>query len=126
MLYDQIPVPLKKEYHSRIAEKLASSNQSLKQIPVSDLAYHYAQAGNKEKSVKFTLAAGKDALARFSNKEALKHFTYVLQTISEDAGYTNEKANALEGLGEAFFASSMFKEATKTFEQLGDIATRRC
>ena len=123
MLYHQIPSPLKKEYHSRIAEKLESSKQSLKQFPVSDLAYHFAQAGNKEKSVKYALAAGKDDLARFSNKEALKHFTHVLQFVSEDSEYTNEKAIALEGLGEAFFGNSMFKEATRTFEQLSDITT---
>lgn len=123
MLYDQISAPLKKEYHSRIAEKLETSKQTLRGISDSDLAYHYTQAGNKEKSVKYALAAGKDALAKFSNKEALKHFTYVLQITSEDPEYLNEKTTSLEGLGEAFFANSMFKEATRTFEQLSDLAT---
>jgi len=124
MLYNQVSAPLKKEYHSRIADKLENLTLTLsKHIPVSDLAYHYAQAGNIEKSVKYALAAGKDSLLRFSNKEALEHYGYVLKIISEDPEYADEKAVALEGLGEAFFASSMFKEATKTFEQLGDIAT---
>lgn len=124
MLYDQISVPLKKEYHSRIADKLESLTLELtKHIPVSDLAYHYSQAGNVEKSVRYSLAAGKDSLLRFSNKEALAHYSYVLRTISEDPEYLHEKVAALEGLGEAFFAASMFKEATRTFVQLGDVST---
>jgi pentatricopeptide repeat protein len=123
MLYDQISAPLRKEYHSRIGDRLESLSLNSKQIPVSDLAFHYARAGNKEKSVKYSLAAGQDALAKWSNKEALKHFAYVLQTISEDPEYANERAMALEGLGEAFFSNSMFKEAIKTFEQLSEITT---
>lgn len=123
MLYDNIPPLLKKEYHSRIAVKLENSTQNVKALPVSDLAYHYAEAGNKEKSIKYAIVAGKDALARFSNKEALKHFTYVLKGIGEGQEYEEEKLIALEGLGDTYFASSMFKEAAKTFEQLGGMST---
>jgi tetratricopeptide (TPR) repeat protein len=123
MLYDQISAPLKKEYHSRIGEILESLSVNSKQIPVSDLAFHYAQAGNKEKSVKYSLAAGQEALAKWSNKEAIKHFAYIMHTISEDPEYTNERVMALEGLGEAFFSNSMFKEAIKTYEQLSEITT---
>ena len=123
MLYDKIPSLLKKEYHLRIGNKIESSSQIGKDLPVSDLAYHFAQAGDKNKSVKYALAAGKDALAKFSNKEALKHFTFAMQIISEFSQNAAETATALEGLGEAFFANSMFKEATKTFEQLSSIET---
>jgi predicted ATPase len=123
MLYDKIPSLMKKEYHLRIGNKIESYNQIGKELPVSDLAYHFAQAGDKNKSVKYALAAGKDALAKFSNKEALKHFTFAVQIISEFSQNASETATALEGLGEAFFANSMFKEATRTFEQLSSIET---
>ena len=123
LLYDQIPNLLKKEYHLRIAQKLEASTKNSKEITVGDLAYHYAQAGNKAKSIHFSIAAGNFALARFSNKEALKHFTYALNIISEDSEHLSEKKAALEGLGEAFFANSMFEEAAKKFEQLSDIGT---
>jgi hypothetical protein len=52
-----------------------------------------------------------------------KHFTCVIQTISEDPGYAKEKEIALEGLGEAYLGSSMLKEAIRTFEQLSNSAT---
>ncbi len=122
LLYDQIPNLLKKEYHLRIAERLEASTQNVEEINVADLAYHYAQAGDKTKSIKFAIAAGNIALAKFSSREALKHFTYALQMISEDSNLSEKKV-ALEGLGEAFFANCMFEEAVKAFEQLSDIGT---
>ena len=121
LLSERIPLLLKKEYHSRIAEKLESFGQSLLEFPVGDLAYHYSQAGNKEKSIKYSLAAGKDALARFSNLEAIKYFTYVNQNISEIDKNFNDKITALEGLGDGFQANMMFKEAAKTFEDLANL-----
>jgi tetratricopeptide (TPR) repeat protein len=123
MLYDRIPTVLKKEYHSRIADKLENSAQTIKETPVSDLAYHYSEAGNKTKAIKYTLAAGKNALARFSNKEAIKHFMYILQSIDEEQNYAEERRIALEGLGEAYFACSMFKEAAMSFEKLRSFTT---
>ncbi len=123
MLYSQISTPLRKEYHSRIAENLENLRKSSKKIQIGEIAYHYIQAGNKEKSTQYALEAGKDALARFSNKEALRHFNYVLQSVEEDPEYANDKSAALEGLGEALFANSMFREATRSFEQLAGITT---
>ena len=123
VLYEEIRLPLRIGYHNRIAERIESRDQLLKNVHASDLAYHYTQAGNLEKAIKYSLVAGKEALAGFSNAEALKHFTYILQAISEKSEYKNERETALEGLAESFFSMSRFKEAIETFEQLSNIAT---
>ena len=73
-IYEEISPPLKKGYHARIAEKMEAKSKDPKDLPVNDLAYHYAQAGNKEKAVEYSLAAGEDALARFSNAEAIRQY----------------------------------------------------
>jgi tetratricopeptide (TPR) repeat protein len=122
VLYEEILLPLKKGYHERIAEKIESASGKTKILPVSDLAYHYIQAGNKEKSVPFALRAGVEALTRFSNAEAIKYFTYVLQNAAESAAdKVEEKLAAMEGLGDAYYAAMMFKEAGKTYEELEEI-----
>ena len=113
-LYEELSLPLKRGYHERIAEKLESTKGSV--LPLSDLAFHFAQAGNKEKALKYTLAAAKDELARFSNQQAIQHFTYVLQNIQE--GDAEERRMALEGLGDAYTAISMYADAIKTFNAL--------
>ena len=112
-LYEEIPLPLKKGYHARVAEKLEASANDGK-LPLSKLAYHYAQAGNQEKALEYSIAAGKEALARFSNSEAIAHFKYVLEAVGEAPERADQKLVALEGLGDAYSANSMFKEAAKT------------
>lgn len=123
MLYDEIPPLLRKEYHSRIAQKIETLSQDNKKLPASDLAYHYIQAENEEKATKYSILAGKDALRRFSNAEAIKHFTHAVQSTGESTENINERIIALEGLGDALQANNMFKEARKTFELLSSIGT---
>lgn len=122
-LYEEISPPLRRGYHARIAEQLETIGKDSNKLRINDLAFHCYHAGDKEKAVKYALAAGNNALERFSNGEAIKHFSQVLQLIGEGATYFDERIGALEGLGDAFFAKSMFKEATKTFEELANITT---
>ena len=121
-LYEEIPLPLKKGYHARIAERMENINKSGR-LPLGDLAYHYAQAGNETKAVKYSLAAGQDSLARWSNSEAIKQFNYVLQLVGEGSEHYSERISALEGLGDAYYANSMYQQAIKTFELLSNIGT---
>ncbi len=116
-LYEEISPPLRKVYHGRVAEKMETGWKGQK-LPVSDLAYHFAQAGNREKAVKYALAAGEEALALFCGAEAIKHFRYVLDVTAEATEYANERTIALEGLGDGLFARARCGEAVKVFEQL--------
>ena len=116
-IYEEIASPLKKGYHRRVAEKIASSSKDNK-LPFSEVAYHYAQAGDEEKAVKFALDAGQDALERFSNAEAIKHFTYVMEKAHGTTENAEMRRVALEGLGDAFFANCMYNKALEVFERL--------
>ncbi len=122
-LYEEISLPLRRGYHARIAEKIENAINSDKGFSFSDLAYHYAQAGNKEKSIKYAIEAGQEALAKFSNPEAINHFKYVVQTIGNIHGYSNEKEVALEGLGDAYHANCMNQEAAKIYRNLANFLT---
>ena len=119
IVYRSIAKPLREAYHNRLAEKIEAAKSTLM---LSDLAYHYAQAKNKEKAIKYSLAAGKDELKKCSNIEAIKHFTFVLQTEEQDTKRTNIKEKALEGLGDACYASGLFQKATRSFEELSNTA----
>jgi KaiC/GvpD/RAD55 family RecA-like ATPase/tetratricopeptide (TPR) repeat protein len=118
-LYEELAAPLKRGYHSKIAEKLESIKKET--LPLSDIFYHYAQAGNKEKAVEYALAAGKDELAKYSNTQAINHFQYVLQKVVD--GQDQEKWAALEGLGDAYAANCVYGEAIKTFDELSTLAS---
>jgi tetratricopeptide (TPR) repeat protein len=120
VLYEEILLPLKKGYHERVAERLESLNHDAKKLPITDLAYHYTQAGNKAKSIEYNLLAGKAALSRFGNTEAIRHFRYVVENTAELPDYLNERTNALEGLGSALVESGLQSESIQIFEQLYD------
>ncbi len=119
-IYDDISPALKKGYHGKVANILESTSED-GELPLSDLAYQFAQAGNKSKAVKYALAAGQDALAKWSNGEAIKHFTFVVQTIGENSQHSQEKTIALEGLGDAYYANNNLKQAIITYEQAAGI-----
>ena len=123
VLYQEISSPLKRGYHEAVAEQIENASKGSEEIPLSDLAFHYIQAGNKEKSVKYSLAAGQEALARFSNMEAINHFKYVLGLVEKTDGLATEKSVALEGLGDGYYANCLFQDAVKTFEELAKSET---
>jgi KaiC/GvpD/RAD55 family RecA-like ATPase/tetratricopeptide (TPR) repeat protein len=119
---EEIPSPLRRGYHAKIAERLENTSHQGKP-PFSDIAYHYAQAGNKEEAAKYALAAGQDALARWSNQEAIKHFIYVVQNISETSENAESRRIAQEGLGDAYYANCMYEEAARIFESIANSET---
>lgn len=114
-IYDGISPLQRRVFHVKVAEKLVEIG-TVGMMPLSDLAYHYAQAGNNEKAIGYALAAAKDELARWSNAEAIMHFEYVLRNIP--AGHSETRVTALEGLGDAYAASYMYGEALKTYDKL--------
>ncbi|HYA77415.1 MAG TPA: AAA family ATPase [Verrucomicrobiae bacterium] len=119
IIYESLSQPLKQEYHKRIAETL--ENTKGKTLPLSELSHHYAQAGNRGKAIEYALEAGREALLKWSNSEAIKHFEYALENLPKER--KKEKLTALEGLGDAYFENNMFKQATKTFEDLSNNQT---
>ena len=117
VLYEEISLPLKKEYHLRVAEKLEALKSGDAAVTFGDLAYHYVNSGNRQKAIKYSLESGKNALVRFSNAEAIKHFNYVLDMIG-DSNICVERAAALEGLGDAYDANMQLEEAIKIYRNL--------
>jgi len=118
-IYDELSSALKKAYHAKVADTLETATVEGKRS-LSDLAYHFAKAGNREKAVKFALIAGQNALARWSNTEAIENFSFVVEATDGDSQRNAERESAIEGLGDAYYASSLYKEASRFFVQLAD------
>jgi tetratricopeptide (TPR) repeat protein len=119
VLYGEIPLSLRREYHAKVAEAIEATMDP-RNIPVNELAYHYARAENSEKALRFTISAGEDALAKYSNEEATNYFTFALQTVQDIPELINEKNKALEGLGDALQAKGLFENAGEIYERLAN------
>jgi tetratricopeptide (TPR) repeat protein len=118
-IYGDTSLALKRSYHAKVAQSLESKSEKLS---LNDLAYHFAQGENIDKAVKYALAAGQDALAKWSNEEAIKQFMFVVLTIGENPRQTQMRLVALEGLGDAYYANNNFQQAITTFQQVADSA----
>jgi tetratricopeptide (TPR) repeat protein len=118
-IYGEISPVLRKMYHGKVAERLEKMRKS-GDLLASDLAYHFVEAGNTDKAVKYSLAAGREALARWSNEEAIEHFSFVIKTANESTMYQEEMSSAMEGLGEAYYANSMFDQSINVFDELAN------
>ena len=117
IIYEALAKPLRLGYHRRIAEINDQAKNTV--LPMAELAYHYAKAGNKKKAVKYSLASATDELSKWSNLQAIEHFQYVIKT----ADNIEDKNIALEGLGDAYAANSMYTEAIKVFDKLAASVT---
>lgn len=113
-IYEGVSPALRRAYHGKIAEKLEASS---KKKQVSDLACHFALAGNKEKAISYSLAAGEEALSFVLGTEAIKHFKYVLNNIPDDAEHTSQRERAMEGYGDGLLSNAS-SESIKVFEKL--------
>ena len=113
-LYEEMSPALRIAYHGEIAKELEANSKYRRP---SDLAYHYRGAENQEKAVKYSLAAGEEALKFVLGTEAIEHFSYVLDNTQNDTSFTAERAIAMEGLGDGLFLNASSK-SVKVYEQL--------
>jgi tetratricopeptide (TPR) repeat protein len=118
VLYERILLPLRRGYHERVAERMESMQNETDKVLLADLAYHYTEAGNNPKSILYNLLSGKDALSRFSNAEAIEHFTYVIDKTAKISSNLNHRNEALEGLGSALVESGLQSRSIAVFEEL--------
>jgi len=77
------------------------------------LSYHFGEAGNEQKALKYCALAGKGALATFANQEAENHFRCALGLVEQEP----ERAGLLNLLGEALYRQSRYEETIHTWRE---------
>jgi len=118
-IYGNIPEPLKRIYHKKVAENLEENIDATK-LPLNDLAFHYAKANSFEKAIKYSMLAGEDALSKWSNQEAILNFKFVLENLNKIQSTDEQIKHAKESLGDAYYANCNFEEAYNIFNNLAE------
>ncbi|UCD99722.1 MAG: hypothetical protein JSV42_03050, partial [Chloroflexota bacterium] len=87
------------------------------------LSYHFGEAGDKNRALKYCALAGEAALATYANREAESNFRCALGLVTREP----ERANLLSQLGEALYRQSRYHETIQTwhdgiqiYRELGD------
>jgi tetratricopeptide (TPR) repeat protein len=87
-LHGAVGTALEKVYATKIDEHLG------------ELAFHFLEAGEKDKALDYFLKAGDKAAKIYANSEASSYFQSALRLLEEKEGRLQEKKNVLERLGD--------------------------
>ena len=133
VLYEELNPIRRRRLHQRIGETL----EKLRAVPASggtmatepdgraqDLAYHFAQAGDLQKSLTYSRRAARNAERVFAHDEALKF----LEQARESAAALNradELAAVDEQIGDIHEARGMIRLAVESYERALSGATTR-
>jgi serine phosphatase RsbU (regulator of sigma subunit)/serine/threonine protein kinase/tetratricopeptide (TPR) repeat protein len=121
-LYKKVSEEERVLLHGQIAQLLEEQHKDNVEPVLFELAHHFAQAKNEEKTLDYSLRAGKKAQVAYSNDQAIRFYNQA-KTILERKGTTTteEYIDLLENLGLVYKTAGRFDEALKvlkTCEQL--------
>jgi class 3 adenylate cyclase/predicted ATPase len=80
--YESLLRRTRQQYHQRIAQALATEFQAMVANEPELLAHHYKEAGLLDEAIPYWLAAGRRAVERSANAEAIAHLSKGLQVLA--------------------------------------------
>src|SRR5262249_42429997 len=130
--YNSVLQERRKVLHERTAQALEALYPTTLEDHYSDLAHHYSRSGNTPKAVDYLRRAGRQAVQRSANAEAVTHFTAALeflQTLAETPERAQQELTLQIALGmplmltQGFTAPEVRAVLTRVLalcQQLGD------
>jgi class 3 adenylate cyclase/predicted ATPase len=109
--YQSLLKSTRQQSHQRIAQVLEAQFPDTVETQPELLAHHYTEAGLKEQAIGYWQQAGRQALQRSANPEAVQHLTTglaLLATLSETPARAQRELDLQIALGPALMASKGF------------------
>jgi tetratricopeptide (TPR) repeat protein len=124
VLYEELAPVEVKDLHSKVGSALEEIHRDSLDKVVSELAYHYYQAGNQSKAFEYSVKAGDKAAALYAHEEAARHYKRALELLKGDSNGELLRAKILSELGEETYrfmggdsGSEYLEEAANIFEK---------
>jgi predicted ATPase len=130
--YQSLLKRTRQQHHHRIAQVLEAQFPEVRVGEPEVLAYHYTEAGLNDEAVKYWIEAGRHAVARSANVEAVGQLgkaLEVLQTLPDTTDRAREELAVLMALGPALIATKgygtrdvhqTYVRARELCQQVGD------
>ncbi len=117
--YKNLGQTLRKELHLEIGQIQEKLHQKNKDNMVFDLAYHFINGGDKEKSLTYAYPAGLKAKNSYANDDAIQYLSITLQLLEEKNLKENEQWFAVaKSIGEINLLQGENDEAIKRFKHI--------
>jgi class 3 adenylate cyclase/tetratricopeptide (TPR) repeat protein len=128
VLDTELPARRKRRLHLAAGEMLERLPEDRRSERVTELAWHFQQADEPEKAMRYALAAGDQAAHVFAHDEAEQQYRLALG-LARELGKREDEAEALERLGRVLQGAGQYDEALAVLEevvaiqhQAGDLA----
>ncbi len=128
-LYSELGLARTRTLHGTIAESLERLYGARAIEHAGELAFHYARGDTRRlasKAVEYLRAAGRDASAKYANREAGDYLTAALSIAEQNEGGAGaeliaELARVRQRLGDYPGASELWQSALDTAREAGDV-----
>ncbi|MCK4799162.1 MAG: AAA family ATPase, partial [Spirochaetes bacterium] len=101
-----------KDYHLRIGKVIEEKYKGRKEEVIFELAYHFTEAGNKEKALEYIIPAAEKAKESYANDEAIGYYKQAIVLLEEKGDKSSDEwVKANEGLTEVCLTAGMSDEA---------------
>jgi class 3 adenylate cyclase/tetratricopeptide (TPR) repeat protein len=113
-LYAEMTTRRKRRLHLAAADAIERGSGAEKRA--SELAWHSLRAGDRERALRYSLEAGKQAERAFAPSEAELHYRTALE-LARELERPGDEAETLEHLGQVLRLACRYDEAVELLEQ---------
>ncbi len=115
ILYQDMNVELRKEYHKRIAETYEKELEEESDENLELIARHYHKAEDK-RAIQYLLEAAGRSKDSYANREGITFYQKVLSLVDEEG--SEELAEIYRGLGELYGVTGEYDKALENYKKL--------
>jgi tetratricopeptide (TPR) repeat protein len=116
VLYEEMNPIRRRRLHQRIGESLLSLHANTIDLHVADLAHHFSESGDCERTIQFGVRAAQQAAAVFARDEALAYYERALEC-AESMNSADQIAAIEEAIGELFYGRGPFERAVEHYQR---------
>ena len=126
-IYSRLLTRERRQLHRSIAETLEHEALGAVETHLEDLASHFYQAGDWEKTLDYARRAGEKAASLYAHRAAIAYFSWVLEanrslSLPDSSEIYRARGQAYEVLGEFAQAERDYTQAVEAARALGDPA----
>jgi tetratricopeptide (TPR) repeat protein len=100
VVYEEVSPLKRRKLHGGVGRALEKAYAKKVDEHFGELAYHFLESGDKDKSLDYFLKAGEKAENVYANREAVSYFQSALGLLEEKEGELPKKGQVLERLGD--------------------------
>ena len=115
----------RRQFHRRVGQALEALFPDRLEEEAPRLAYHFYEAGDSERALKYYTMAGDAAAAIYANAEAVVHYTHALEVARREVVSNEQLIYLYTSRGRALEVFGKYDSALANYEELETLARER-